>query len=213
MTNDSVLTKRYSARDFSDQPVALATLKQILTAAQQAPSWENTQPWKVYLATGETAKQLRATHAKAVQQQQKSWTEVVPPQEWAAQPKQNMTQWLKDTMAFLNTDAEAFKKSQQVLFNAPVIAYITVPKGSSQYSAYDAGAFGYGLLLAAFEQGVFGVPAYEFVRFPKEIRAQFDIPEDEALLMGIGLGYPKENKLNAVHTNRVPLDEILQVKD
>lgn len=48
---------------------------------------------------------------------------------------------------------------------------------------------------------------------PEEIRAHFEIGDDEALLMGIALGYPAESKINELKTDRRPLTEFLQVKE
>ena len=43
------------------------------------------------------------------------------------------------------------------------------------------------------------------IRYPDEIRAHFDISSDEALLMGIALGYPASSKINDLKTDRQPL--------
>jgi len=48
------LMSRHSCRRFKPDPVADATLRKILTAAGQAPSGHNTQPWKVYVVQGAT---------------------------------------------------------------------------------------------------------------------------------------------------------------
>lgn len=102
--------------------------------------------------------------------------------------------------------------SEGGMFNSQAIVYVTVPKDATLYSAYDAGAFGYGVLLAATERGIGSIPAYEFIRFPKEVRAAFDIPEDEALLMGVGLGYPSDSVVNEMRSKRNGMDVVLQLK-
>lgn len=55
---DSVITARHSVRAFLDTPVDTQTIKDILTVASRAPSGTNTQPWKVYVVTGDTRAQL-----------------------------------------------------------------------------------------------------------------------------------------------------------
>lgn len=79
--------------------------------------------------------------------------------------------------------------------------------------AYDAGAFGYAVLLAAEDHGVGTIPAYGFVRYPDLIHDHFKIPEDEAIFMGIGLGYPTEDVINDFKPGRTALDKILTIKD
>ncbi|MTV81842.1 nitroreductase [Secundilactobacillus folii] len=213
MIDNSVQLKRRSARNFSDKPVDLEVLKQIISEATHAPSWENSQPWQIYLAVGETAKRLRQHHAEATKQQQKSWTEVMPPQDWAQKPKANIDQWVKSMSAFMGSEVKEFSSAGPQLFNAPALVYMTMPKESTSYSAYDIGALGYGILLAAEERGISGIPAYEFVRYPSEVRQEFEIPENEAIFMGIGLGYPTAKKMNTMQTTRNSIDDILQIRD
>lgn len=212
MATDSSQLTRHSVRDFSDRPVDLEVLKAIIAEAQHAPSWEDAQPWKVYLAVGQAAAKLRQTHADKVSQQQKSWADVVPPKVWADRPQHNIDQWQQSMQHYMGDELSDFMQAGVHLFNAPAIIYITIPKNATQFSAYDAGGFGYGILLAAEERGISGVPAYQFVRYPEEVRQAFEIPDDEAVFMGIGLGYPTDKKLNTLKTNRVPLADMLQIR-
>lgn len=130
-------------------------------------------------------------------------------------PRTNIDSWLEGIKATIGEDGvDDFWALQTQLFNSSAVVYVTVPKDSSPYSAYDAGAFGYGLLLATAERGISGVPAYEFIRFPREVREVFDIPEDEALFMCVGLGYPKEaSSANTIKLGRNGLDQFLQIRD
>jgi nitroreductase len=202
---------RHSIRSFSDKQVDIETLKSIIADAQGAPSWENSQPYKVYLATGETAKKIRSARDKNIASGQKSWSEVVPPQEWTAAADANILDWQYQSS---NSEASAeFTPVNEKLFDAPSIAYITIKKDASNYVAYDAGAFGYAILLAAEEHGVGTVPAYAFARFPGEVHEQFNIPEDEAVFMGIGLGYPDDDIINKFEPGRNDIDKILTIKD
>ena len=54
MEFSQVVADRHSVRDFTDQPVSREDLVDIVRTAQQAPSWVNSQPWRVYAATGAT---------------------------------------------------------------------------------------------------------------------------------------------------------------
>ena len=53
MDFDEVIAKRRSARDFTTEPISKDVLMDIVRQAQRTPSWANSQPWKVYIATGE----------------------------------------------------------------------------------------------------------------------------------------------------------------
>lgn len=50
---DEAITSRHSVRAFLDTPVPQQIIKDILTVASRAPSGTNTQPWKVYVVTGQ----------------------------------------------------------------------------------------------------------------------------------------------------------------
>ena len=65
MDFDQIITSRRSIRFFSSKPVAPDLLTEILTLANYAPSWSDSQPWQVYLAQGETLAKIKAAHQKA----------------------------------------------------------------------------------------------------------------------------------------------------
>lgn len=215
MSNTNLLHQRRSIRDFTEQPIDPSLLKQIIADAQRAPSYENSQPWKAYIATGDTLKSIRRIHAEKVVAHTRSYTEIEPPREWTAYPKNNVANYMKETeMLIGDAGIQDLIAQNAVLFNAPAIIYITVPKNATLYSAYDVGAFGYGILLSACHYGLGAVPAYEIVRYPDEIRAHFDIAEDESIMMGIAVGYPTPNKpLSTLVMSRTDLDDVLQLKD
>ena len=54
-----VMEKRHSSRDFKKDEVSEDTLREIVKIAGMSPSWENSQPWNVYIATGETLETIR----------------------------------------------------------------------------------------------------------------------------------------------------------
>jgi nitroreductase len=52
------LRSRHSVRDFTDEPVSREALERVVAAASLAPSSRNEQPWKFYVITGETRKEV-----------------------------------------------------------------------------------------------------------------------------------------------------------
>lgn len=215
--SESILKTRHSARSFLDKPVEEAIIREIISDAQTAPSWCNSQPAKVYVLTGSAAKEMAQTHYENNLNRTKSWAEIMPPQPdtWNPENNDNIAEYLTaaDTNEGQN-DKFGFISRNKNIFESPVIVYITIPKNSTMYQAYDAGAFGYGICLSAHEHGLASIPAYEFVRFPQEIRDVFSIPENESLLMGIGIGYADDASINSFHEHngRVSVDRILTIK-
>ena len=55
----ALMQERHSCRNFQNKEIPENLIKEIITVAQRAPSWENSQPWNVYIATGEVLEQIR----------------------------------------------------------------------------------------------------------------------------------------------------------
>lgn len=62
MNVSEALRARKSVRYFKSQPVPEETLRVIVSDAQWAPSWGNAQATHVYIATGEAAARIHASH-------------------------------------------------------------------------------------------------------------------------------------------------------
>ena len=67
-------------------------------------------------------------------------------------------------------------------------------------------------MLAAKDQGIDSIHAYEIVKFPAELRPLLSVPEDEEIIMGIALGYAAEDSINDFSSSRLPLEEVLTIK-
>ncbi|MDF2989275.1 MAG: hypothetical protein K0R50_4785 [Eubacterium sp.] len=223
--SESILRTRHTARAFKNQEINESLIREIIADAQCAPSWCNSQPWKAYVVTGEAAKKIHESHRNNVMSNARAWTEVVPPQFeadcWTKEEWQNMRGFWKAADVSADPadgteDKLGFMEASTWNFYAPAIVYITIPKNATMFSAYDVGAFGYGVTLAAHERGISCIPAYEFIRYPQEIRPLFNIPEDEAIFMGIGMGYAQEDvELNRIHelevNPRAKTEDILKI--
>lgn len=59
---------RQSIRYFTNQQIAPDDLKKIVQLAQRTSSWANSQPWQVYIATGQTLEKIKNHHLAAAQQ-------------------------------------------------------------------------------------------------------------------------------------------------
>lgn len=114
--------------------------------------------------------------------------------------------------AFMGIDYHTYEESQNVIFNAPILAYLTLNKKINPWSLYDLGAFGQSLMLAAQDNGIASMPAYGIVKYPKIIRKAMGIPDDEIIAMGIGFGYEDQAKVNHFHSKRRPLEDVLTIK-
>jgi nitroreductase len=61
------VTSRRAVRGFSDEPVPREVLERVLTAAGNAPSGSNIQPWRIYVVTGAPLAQLKKVATERVE--------------------------------------------------------------------------------------------------------------------------------------------------
>ena len=210
-----VLTREHATRKFTDKRVSEKTVRKVIEEAQRTPSLLNSQPWRIYVAEGEVAKTIRKEHEEKTLANEEPHEEFdsLLNVEWDTFPSKNMATMSETLDYFLRGEADDFDQAQLKLFNAPVIVFLTIPKQSPAWSIFDLGGFSQTLMLAANNRGLSTMPAHAFVKYPEVIRKYLDIPEDETIGIGIGLGYPnKKATINNYKSKRVPLDEILKIK-
>lgn len=215
MEFSEVVKGRRSIRFFDGKPIDKAILRTIVEEAQWAPSWVNSQPWKVYIATGETLKAIKKDHLAKVQAGENGYSDFkrVPRESFGAFPLKNMLALGETLGAYLKNDWTAFNDAQGMLYDCGAAVYITLPKGTPEWAIMDMGGFEQTLMLSAKNQGIDSIPAYEFVKFPDMVRRYLGIPEDEQVAIGVGLGYPTDHPVNGFRSSRVPLDDMLVIKD
>ena len=211
-----VVSKRHSVRNFREESVPVSVLEDIVRTAERAPSWENSQPWNVYIATGETLKKIRAIWASKYADKVKGAPDMPTGHRtnFSARSQKSMEDFM-GAVAEYSGDPEIahFLNMNETLFNAPALVYLTLGKGHTGWPIYDLGGFGLALMLAAKDHGVDSITAYEIVKFPAELRPLLSVPEDEEIIMGIGLGYAADDSINEFASTRLPLSEILTIKE
>jgi nitroreductase len=210
----TALATRRSTRAFSPRPVADEVLRSVLQDAAQAPSWSNTQPWKVAVATGALAETLRADLVAAAQAR-------VPapdvPQLFEYPPllqaRRRATGFgLYEVLGIDRADKEArarqFEKNF-AFFDAPCAVFLFAHRALQGYAMLDCGCFLQSLLLSATAHGVQSCAQAVLASFPDLVRARFVVDDDWALVCGVALGYAADEPVNTFRPTRVGVDELL----
>lgn len=218
METRSAIYGRHSVRDFSDRPIDLDTIKAIIEDASQAPSWANSQPWSVYVATGDTLAQIRAVNQQRVLAGQNGTPDLAIAHrgQWSSRSQQAMADWnekMAETIADTPTDVEEqTTQAAANLFNVPVVMYFTVPNNATGYSLFDTGSFAQTLMLSATDRGVDSMPAYALIAYPDVLRSALNIPSDQEIVMGVALGHAKvDDKINKVAPGRLALADFVHI--
>lgn len=188
----------------------------IFKAANQSPSTANTQPWQVYIATGEVLERIRKACVAEYRGGVPTKPELLiaakwPPSMQDAQLKSRMARWkllgidINDTAAI-----KANVEQNYCFFGAPVLVVICMDRTLSTCSIFDLGLFTQSILLAATDLGLGSIPALNFVAYPEIIRGELGIPDDLTVAFGVAIGYENTDSIiNTYRSTRRPMDEVV----
>ena len=201
---------RHSARNFKSTPIPENTLREIISDSLLSPSWCNSQPWNIYVASGESLNNIRKMWMDKTGKQEKGYGDVSPGHrtDFSKRSQNSMQEFFKKG-GMSEDKVKAFENAISDLFNAPTVVYLTLNKGHTVYSVYDLGGIGFAIMLAAKEHGVDSVPAYELIKYPDVLRKYINIPDDEEIVIGIALGYENEEHfMNKYRSPRLKVDDV-----
>ncbi len=228
------IASRRSTRDFLPTPVPKELIDQLLTDALTAPSWSNTRPFKIAIATDEVRDRisneflsrwsvLSQIMRKGIKNKLRliysryglptSNRSIVKPYVAELRPRaQRVGKELYELFGVKRGDRAA-RDAQwgkyYSFFGAPVEMFIYIHKSLHIYAASDAGLMMENLMLSAHAHGL-GTCAQGAVNIWDDvIRKEFDVPKDYRLLCGLAIGYPSNDKVNSFQANRIGASEIL----
>ncbi|MHA8111400.1 nitroreductase [Lactobacillaceae bacterium Melli_B4] len=214
--NQAILNRR-SIRAFKSEPLSDDQLKEIVKTAQKAPSWVDSQPGRVVIATGDKLAQMRAIHRQLNEDENvhtNSDVPFIPAREWDDESQLNMSTHGNSGPTIFGQDKWNQMKGSQSnnLFDAPAVAYLTLPTNYMPWSLYDLGAMGEAIMVAAQGLGIDSIPAFEFVKYPDKLREALNVGDDRKFIVGIGLGYADpEAPINRINASRMDLDHVLKI--
>lgn len=217
METREAITKRKSTRAFLDQEISKKTVQELLNLAKHAPSWVNSQPEHVYAVSGAKLAELRKAYKEAGQAGEKGAPDVPvkPRAEWSEQGQSNMKEWNDNLPNVLGENwSTIMGDHSNALYNVPNLLIMTLPKGYSDWSLYDLGAFGQNFITAATDRGLATMTAYQFIKYPKILRKVLSIPDDEVVIIGIGFGHADPtDQMNKITSTRMPLEKFVTFED
>lgn len=213
----NLIYKRRSIRSFDDEEVSDSLIEEIIKDATRSPSWQNAQPWHVYVAKDGVLDRIKAEYKNAWSNNIPSNTDITTPHRdnRSKLSMDNIKEWgesVKNVIGDEGTQLPEFQEARADLFHAPAIAYLTTSKNASEFTMYDMGSFGQTLMLSATSWGIGTIPAYALVTYPDILKKELLIPNDEEIVVGIAMGYPDDSKLNCIKTTRTDVDNILDIR-
>ncbi|CCU71698.1 nitroreductase [Thalassolituus oleivorans] len=214
MSIANILNDRFSVRAFRPEPVAADVLQEIFTAAQQAPSNCNVQPWQTYVVSGEKKDKLKNLLVGTVMKQQAP----NPDFNWkvAYDGIHRERQFGSANALYTSMDIareDKMKRNMAMLrnwafFDAPHVAFFTMDTYLDIMGAVDIGIYAQTLTLLLKEKGIDSCMQGALGQFPDPIREFLGLPEGRGVLFGMSFGYADENApANKCRTDRAELTD------
>lgn len=227
------VASRRTTRDFLSTPVPTELLDQLLTDAMTAPSWSNTRPYLVGVASGEVRDRISQDLLSRWAEASKAikggfWGKLkllitrygLPQSDYRVNrkyPKELRPRSAKvgaELYGLLGIDRNDHNARQAQwarnyeFFGAPVSLFIFTHSGLGEYSVSDAGLFMQNLMLSAHAHGLGSCAQGATALWAEPIRREFDVPSEYKLLCGIALGYPSSHKVNGFQADRLAIEKI-----
>lgn len=226
----NLIRSRHSVRDFRDDPIPPEILDAILDDARHAPSWSNTRPYCVAVASGAQLDRLRGAYLRAFDRslplQRGGWWAKAKAILRGGYPDADYPTWkpyppaLRERSVTVGVglyqqlgiargdhaarDAQARRNCE--FFGAPTVLWVFAHDRLMPFAAHDAGLMLQTLMLAAQARDVGSCPLGVLATWRHPVDAEFDIPAHYKLITGLALGYPSEAAVNDFRAEHPPLD-------
>jgi hypothetical protein len=221
---DTIIANRYSCRAFTDTPVPHSLLNEIFKIASRAPSGTNTQPWNVYVVSGEKKKKLSDLIIEASRDPEaaKKYTEPYPyyPQSWISpfiERRRKVGFDLYGLLGIQKGDRARMQEQNErnyLFFDAPIGLIFTTHTVMEQGSYLDYGMFIQNIMIAAKARGLDTCPQAALNPFHHLIKTELGMSETETMVCAMSLGYAnKEAPENQLRTERAPIEEWVKFID
>ncbi len=212
---DEAIRSRRSIRAFLPTPVPQAEITALLEVAARAPSGTNTQPWKVYVLTGERKARLSQAiidvyldPARAAEHGEEYH---YYPVKWFSPyiDRRRKVGWDLYALLGLGRDNKAGMQAQHArnyaFFDAPVGLMFTIDRAMEKGSWLDYGMFLQNVMIAARGRGLDTCPQAAFTQFHRIIKDVLELPENEQVVCGMALGHADVSRVeNSLVTEREP---------
>jgi nitroreductase len=206
---------RRSIRKFLKKEIPEELVKEILSDAQWAPSWGNTQAWEIMVVTGSPLEEFKQKNKAALFSGVKPNPEIKMPEVFPAQLKKRYVHVGKSVLQSLSIDRKDldgrlnYYGDMFYLFDAPTMVLFLLRKDVLlEYAMLDVGLCLQTLLLSAHDKGLGGIALAASVNYPDILRALFPIGADKTIVMGAVLGWPDhEAPVNRFERQRAGLND------
>lgn len=218
MEFDEVILGRRSIRGYKPDPVPKEVIEEVLELAVRSPSSMNTQPWHLYVVTGDPLDKIRKENTERN-------ISGVPPSREIRTPNKGyegihrerqieIAVQLFQKMGIERDDKEG--RQDWVLrgfrqFDAPLSIVVTFDRDllDDDISKFDCGGIVNGLVTAGWSKGLGAVINSQGIMQSPVVREYAGIPDDQVIMICVAMGYPDDSfSANEVVSKRKSISEL-----
>jgi nitroreductase len=231
--SDIIRTRR-SVRDFLPDPIPPELLDAVLADANWSPSWSNTQPYRIAIASGDLVQRLKGELCERFDLATKArqgglWGKLkllatrkgLPDGDFATnfaypanlQPRRRATgHGLYELLGIARHDKAARNRQMRrnfEFFGAPTVIFLFAHQGLREFSILDTGIFLQTLMLSAQAHGLATCAQGALATWAGPVRGAFAIPGHYRLICGLSIGFASGKLINSFNPRRGEVPELL----
>lgn len=234
MNFSELLRQRRSVRDFRPDAIPAGVLDKVLDDARWSPSWSNTQPYRIAIASGPLRAKLaaeltarfdagsRALAGGALGKAKAFLTrEGLPDGDFKVHfdypeellPARRATGFGLYKLLGIDRNDHAARHAQMRrnfdFFGAPTVIFLFVHAGLREFAVLDAGIFLQSLMLSAQSHSLGTCAQGALATWAGPVRAAFDVPSHYKLICGLSIGYAADTPVNTYNPGRAGVESLL----
>jgi len=209
------LATRYSVRGYLPDPVPEDLIREVLDTARLAASGTNTQPWHIAVVSGDARDRLRDELCELFDEgapSQRGFVGSVKMESPYIDRRRACGFGYYETMGVTRENKEgrvAIARKNYEFFDAPHVAFFSMPGNFQFPQAVDMGIFLQAVMLVMVEKGLACIAQGSLADYPGPVKEIASLPEGNEILFGLSFGYEdKDAHINTVRMPREPLDVI-----
>lgn len=217
----TALMARKSIRAFTNQPVSIDVVKEILERAARAPSGSNLQPWRVHVLAEQTREELiRRVHDRMEELPRGEGPEYsIHPANVHDEPYHSRYMRASELMygaAGIEREDKVARQKHLAknfsFFGAPVGLIFTIDRQMGPGQWMDLGMYLQSVMLLALDFGLETCAQEAWALWPNLLKESLALPDNEMVVCGMAIGHAdRAAPINNFTSERAPFDEYVTV--
>ena len=225
-----LVRSRRSVRDFLPDEIPPAVLSRVLDDAKWSPSWTNTQPYALAIATGEKLERIRREYCRLYDEGMAlkraglagkvrtlltgrgrpdgDYNTLVPYPDELLPARRATGYGLYQLLGIAREDRaarDAQMRKNFEFFGAPAAIFVLVHGELFPWAIQDGGILMQTIMLSARANGLGTCAQGAIATWASPVRREFEYPENYKLACGIAIGYPSNDAINGYNPGRQDL--------